>query len=148
MELVLKNMKIAIQSNKQFHFRDQLDLLNLISTLRAMFPELHNIFEEYKESDPNFELTYLILGNSIFLPFLIDFINSQPKEPLLGKRLFHFLEKMARSADWEVRNILAVSILESLEPRQLQIAQEYMGPKTKETLKNLKEYLEKLLQKK
>ncbi len=140
-------MKINRRLNKQLHFRNQIDLSNLVTTLREMFPELHNAFETYKESDPHLELTYLILGNSLFLPFLIDFINSQPKDLLHDKRLFHFLEKMARSTDWEVRNILAVSILESLEPRQLQVAQKYMGPKTKEVLKNLEEYLEQLFQK-
>lgn len=141
-------MEMKNKSNQKLHFRDSITIKNLVPLLRETFPELEDAFKEYSESDPDFESKYTLLGGSLFLPFLKDFLHSKHQDPLLAKRLFHFLEKMARSTDWDVQNILAVSILESLSQSEITTAQKYMGPKTREVLKDVEKYLEKLFLKK
>lgn len=56
---------------------------------------------------------------------------------------FWFFEKMARSSDIEVRNALAVSLLESLGDSKptLAYARAYMGPKTLEMSKQMERAL-------
>jgi hypothetical protein len=130
---------------QQFHFRDPLTMANLILVLKDSFPELGQEFLEFEEADQlngdEYDQGYF---SQIFIPALMAFLCSDLKDQMAGKRIFHFLERMARSAEWPVVNVLGVVILESLPPKQLEVAKKYMGPKTKEVWKDLEEYMASL----
>ncbi len=125
----------------QFHFRDALTMANLIPVMQESFPELEATWVEYKDDllqTGEYDIGFFMY---IFNPFLKEFLKSPQKHPnLLGKRIFHYLEKMARSPEWPVTNILAVVILEHIDPGLLDVAQSYMGPKTKEILQDIQKY--------
>lgn len=134
-------MKKHKHQEVSFHFRDAVTLANIIPVLKESFPELETLFLEYKDDvlqTGEYDQAYFTY---IFNPFLKQFLQSHEKHPnLLGKRLFHFLERMARSPEWPVVNILAVVILEHIDPGQLQVANKYMGPKTKDVLKDIQKH--------
>jgi hypothetical protein len=67
----------------------------------------------------------------VLIPFILTEINKENNIELL-KRIFAFLEKMARSRDVEVQNALAVGIIEHIggEKKDLIKARTFMGEKT------------------
>lgn len=125
----------------EYHFRDALTMANLILVMKELFPELQEKFLEYKDDllqTGEYDQGYFTY---IFNPFLEEFLKSGQKHPtMLGKRLFYYVERMARSPEWPVTNILAVVILEHLEFTQLEVANLYMGPKTKQVLHDIQQY--------
>ncbi|MGE0010478.1 MAG: hypothetical protein AB7F19_00765 [Candidatus Babeliales bacterium] len=130
------------QNNKALlHFREPLILSNLILAMKESLPELEAAFNEYQDDllqTGEYDQGYF---SYIFNPYLQEFLQSKQKHPnQLGKRIFHYLERMARSPEWTVVNVLAVVILEHLSPHQLEVARQYMGPKTKEILKDIQQY--------
>lgn len=139
------NKKIKEPLNQEMHFRDALTITNLIPVLRKTFPELKETFVEFELQSSEYDQDNF---SCVFIPFLINFLTSNQKNPITAQRIFHFLEKMARSQDFQVVNILTVVILESLPPKQLEVAKKYMEPKTKEVLRDLEEYLKALFSKK
>lgn len=122
---------------------DELTTANLIDVMKASFPELEPLFVEHqKDLEDASTGLYFIYG---FCPFLKEFLNSngQQHPTVLGKRLFKYLERMATSSDMKVSEILAYHILENLSQKELEVAEIYMGPKTKEVLKHVEEFWEK-----
>ncbi len=123
----------------EFHFRDAITLENLITVMEESFPALKPTFLEYDLHDiGEYQQEYFTY---VFNPFLKDFLQSPIKHPtMLGKLIFHYLERMARSPEWPVTNILAVVILEHMDLAQLEVANLYMGPKTKQVLHDIQQY--------
>lgn len=118
----------------------RLNSANIIQEMLAALPELQELFREYEQHD-DISLLHNVFA-FVFNPFLKSAIDS--KDDTLLKRIFCFLERMAETDDRDIRNILSVTILESLSPAGLVTAQKYMGPRTKSDLKELEEYLERL----
>jgi hypothetical protein len=73
-----------------------------------------------------------IVVEDVLRPFLNELLDSG-KDAGLIRRVFDFLEDMARSSDIEVVNLLYVGILETLvgQPGRLGTAWKYMGEATR-----------------
>ncbi|MGE0010488.1 MAG: hypothetical protein AB7F19_00815 [Candidatus Babeliales bacterium] len=123
--------------------QEQLTVTNLIPVMKKLFPELEPRFAERQQDLEGVSAGLHFIY--VFCPFLRTFLDSeQPHPNLLGKRLFAYLESMSQSSDIRVSEILAYHILESLSHKQLEIAKIYMGSKTKEILKEVEEFWEKV----
>lgn len=123
--------------------QEQLTINNLIPVMKESFPELGALFAEHQQDleGESAGLSFIY----VFCPFLKEFLNSEQQHPhLLGKRLFAYLESMAQSSDRAVTTLLAYTVLEGLSQKQLEVAKIYMGLKTKETLKQVEEFWEKV----
>jgi len=138
----MKNNTIDLE----LHFRNVLTVTNLVSSLQYWLPELKNAIQEYKEDDPEIELPFLFIGE-IFNPLLRSYLDNAQQNPNLVKRLFHFLELMARSTDKELWNIQAIGILNKLNSKQLEVAKKLMGPSTKRNFSDYQNYVTQLLKK-
>ena len=131
----------------QCNVYDELTMANLIAVMKESFPELAVAFTLHKDNLPPEDQYCESFFTHIFCPFLEIFLNSdQPHPRLLGTRLFKYLEDMATSTDVEVSTLLAYTILEHLNHKELKVAELYMGPKTKEILKRVEEFWEKVEQ--
>ncbi len=138
----MKNNNIDLE----LHFRNSLTVENLVSSLEYWLPELKDAIQEYKQDDPEFELKFMFISE-VFNPFLRSYLNNFQQDPKLGKRIFHFLELMARSPDKELWNIQAIGILKKLSPKQLKMAEKLMGPNTKTNLSDYQNYITQLFKK-
>ena len=89
-------------------------------------------------------MLYCFIIFFVFNPFFKEALALKRKDVSLIKRIFEFLEEIAQSSDIEIKNILGVTILESLSPTQLELAKKYMRPQTKKILIELENYLKEL----
>jgi hypothetical protein len=140
-------MKLKSDNAKiELHFRQPLTVENFLSSLKYYIPELDSALREYDQSalEPYdvFEILVLILN-----PFLENIINTHKSNTSLTKRTFHFLEKMARSHEYQLRNSLGITVLKKLNDKQVKKAQNYMGPSTKNLLLDLEKYYKSLFSK-
>jgi len=115
---------------------------NVIYKLKINFPELLEQIEEFKNNDDALLLHNFFLF--VFNPFFKEALFMKPNDITLIKRIFEFIEEMAQSSDFEIKNILGVTVLESLSPSQLELAKKYMRPQTKKMLVELENYLKAL----
>ena len=113
---------------------------NIIDIMLEEIPELKKTFEAYKEQD-NLSLIHNVFA-FVFNPFLKDSLISKNEKRL--KNTFNFLERIASSSDHEIKNILSVTIIESLSPKQLNIFLLYAGPRTKRVYEELEKHLQSI----
>jgi hypothetical protein len=81
------NKRIKESLNQEMHFRDSLPITNLIPILRKTFPELKEIFMEFELQSSEYDQDNF---SCVFIPFLINFLVSNPKDPITAQRIFHF----------------------------------------------------------
>jgi hypothetical protein len=111
--------------------------------LLTEFPELtdrmKNTFGSYYDLTSETPQAYPVFG-SVFRKFLIEKLLQDDSDELLG-RIFLFCERMARSEDVEVVNLLWISILVPLiyNANQIKRAWKYMGHATRSVARDIAE---------
>jgi len=110
----------------------ELNETNIIEELLQTVPEIKNSYiEEIKCWDGEFPGLHNIFGD-IFDPFLNSLLNKNENEELI-QRLFDFMESMSKSMDEYIKNVLFVTVLESLGDDKIiyNTSLKYMGDMTK-----------------
>lgn len=112
---------------------DDMKYSNVSVQLQAAIPELNDRFEKeaWVINDPAGPRQYLVI-ELILNPLLRELLDNN-REPALLKRIFDFFERMAKSSDPEIPNLLAVGVFEPLvnQPKRVRLAWRYMGSETK-----------------
>ena len=109
-----------------------MEYINLSKELIVCIPELSYIYEKELElwdgEDPG---AHNIFGD-VLNPFLIEALHKNVKEELLEK-VFAFLERMAKSDDVLVQEVLGCTVLERIgdDKAILQKAKKYMKEETR-----------------
>lgn len=100
-----------------------------LEKLISFFP---SIYDEYVYSKMQYgEILSTVVIEDIFMPRLIETIKQNTDKELL-QEIFEYFEVIANTNDTCLKDILCVTILESLgnEEKILKIAREYMGNTT------------------
>ncbi len=104
-------------------------------------PELCADYEENKSfySEEAFK-DHLIYG-MVLNPSLIEWLNKNDNPELLI-RVFDFLEELASSSDWKIRNVVTITVCERIDSdeRALRAAHRYMGLNTRKLADEIAEY--------
>ena len=112
--------------------------------LAERFPELSDTikkeesFWKYEDIPP-----YCLFGSAVE-PFIAKLLMEETNIPLL-KRFFEFFEEMSNCSDNEVKNLVQVSILESLwgDYSVLNTAHKYMHPQTRKLCDELQKWFKR-----
>jgi hypothetical protein len=114
------------------------------SILAERFPEL-SVAIKNEESFWKYEdvPSYCLYG-SVVEPFIAKLLTEETNIPLI-KRFFDFFEEMSNCNDEEVKNLVQVSILESLwgNSEILNTAHKYMHPQTRMLCDELRKWFKK-----
>lgn len=111
-------------------FKRMLDLLPCLS-------------DEYKKSiEENGEILGTVIIEDVFMPEVIKLLNEDNDIELL-KNIFNWFEEIANSKNLYLINILSITVLEILgnDKTILEVAQKYMGSKTKQLQIEADKYL-------
>ncbi len=113
----------------------------LVDNLLDNIPELKSMYNKEMEWWNEFPGNHIVFGDLI-IPFLIDSIDSEININIV-KRIFRFFERMATSQDKDVKNVLVVTILESLGDSKeiLKKAKNYMGTETLRLSNSVEDWL-------
>jgi hypothetical protein len=108
-------------------------LLEVAPVLREAYEEERKIWEE--EPGPH------IIYGDILAPHIISLLESGGRSEDL-RQIFRFLEELAGHPDIHVQEVVAFSVIERLTDNSqwLDRAYEYMGPKTREIVREVKEF--------
>jgi hypothetical protein len=104
---------------------------NLIPEIRKAFPEIKKAVNQELDDWKNEEYPTGLIFTHVVIQFIKDELNKENNAELL-KRIFAFLEKMAKSRDFEVQTALGVNVLENIgdNKNDLTKARSFMGEKT------------------
>lgn len=111
---------------------EKLTYENLSSKLVEIVPEIREKYEEkLKWWDDETPGPHIIYGD-VLTPYLISLIESKGDHDEILKRIFDFLEVLAKHEDEHVQEVVAVTVCERLidNKRWIQKAREYMGTET------------------
>lgn len=112
----------------------------VLTELLGALPEIQPRYEKdvWLISDFQGKPTLYLVFGLVLKPFLTENLELNKNSSLLT-RIFEFLERMARSRDPEVVNLLGVGVLEDMlgYPDQVARAWKYMGPETKKLARKM-----------
>jgi len=111
------------------------------SILAEKFPELSEAIKKEENFWKHEEVPPYCLYGPVVEPFIAKLLTEETNTSLI-KRFFDFFEEMANCDDIEVRNLVTVSVLESLWGNftLLSIAHKYMHPQTRKLCDGLQVY--------
>ena len=116
--------------------------INLVEMLILKIPEIKNLYEKeinwWGDEEPG---AHNIFGD-IVNPYFLCLLKTEETQEHL-KRVFDFLEEMAKSEDKLVQEVLNCTVLERLgdDKEILKRASKYMGQKTKNMSGNMEKGL-------
>lgn len=115
-------------------------LSNLNELLIQEFPELQDAYQDELNYWDDVKPGAHVIYGDIFAPYLENLIVNSEFDA--AKKAFDFLEKLLESADVEVQEVAALSVLEYLHDRPLVLdrGRPFFGPKAKQTLVELEEF--------
>lgn len=98
-------------------------------TMLTFFPSL--LFEYKKHIEKYNERLDTVVIEDIFMPEIIKLLNDNSDYELL-KSIFEYFEKVSTSSDKYFLNVFSITVMEILgnDKKILEIAKQYMGPKT------------------
>lgn len=98
-------------------------------TMLTFFPSL--LFEYKKHIEKYNERLDTVVIEDIFMPEIIKLLNDNSDYELL-KNIFEYFEKVSTSSDNYFLNVFLITVMEILgnDKKILEIAKQYMGPKT------------------
>lgn len=102
---------------------------NFFETMLIFFPSLSHEYEKHIEKY-NERLDTVIIED-IFMPEIINLLKHNCECELL-KSIFEYFEKVSVSSDKYFLNVFSITVMEILgnDKKILEIAKQYMGPKT------------------
>ena len=108
--------------------KDEITYENMSTRLIEAFPQLRSDYSEWVEPDGPHVVYGVVLN-----PYLESLLKEETGEiDSLLRRIFEFVETLASHADVMVRQVVAVTILESLWGDYLwERAHTFMGPRTR-----------------
>lgn len=124
----------------------QLSYANAVDKLLECFPVLRKHYDQHSILWEDEYLPHVVYG-VVFNPYVLSLLDAADQKHNADlERVFDFLEDMANSGDEELRNILAVTILERITATDDHLAKvrEHAGKSTLSTLDELLVHWEKL----
>ena len=102
--------------------------------IKAMLNLIPLSISEYRKSiEFNSEVLETVIIEDVFMPQILNLLSYNTDANLL-KRIFDYFEEVSNSEDSYLLNIFSVTVLEILgnDRTILEIANNYMGPKTRQ----------------
>ncbi|MEL7607691.1 MAG: resolvase [Sedimentibacter saalensis] len=102
--------------------------------LRVMLDFIPSLESEYRNSiENNGELLETVIIEDVLMPEILKLLSEDSNVELLS-HIFDYFEEVCNSEDNYLLNIFSVTVLEILgnDRAILEVAQKYMGPKTKQ----------------
>ncbi|MBP3568045.1 MAG: resolvase [Lachnospiraceae bacterium] len=102
---------------------------DFFETMLTFFPSL--LYEYEKHIEKCNERLDTVIMEDIFMPEIIKLLNDNSDYELL-KSIFEYFEKVSTSSDKYFLNVFSITVMEILgnDKKILEIAKQYMGPKT------------------
>jgi hypothetical protein len=112
---------------------ENIEYSKVTDELLSAVPEFRERFNrELAQRQPSELPGPYIVFSFVVKPALRDILTAD-RQPVLLRRIFDFFERMARSSDVQVPNLLGVEIFEWIlgDPASLAVAWQYMGEETR-----------------